>query len=143
MNPFETIIQSMARTLWVNVWMNQQEELKEQGQPHNCAGPGQDWMDIAPETTPHYRDDALRLAGMIEGLNTRGAGLCDGLEIWVYRAFAADGLPGIRPTYDYVKDFGHYLVMESLGHGVSWTDDHKDIGLKLPLICPEPLPVEA
>jgi hypothetical protein len=34
----------------------------------------------------------------------------------------------------YVSDFGHYLAMQSLGHGVGWFDDHEHFELKLPLI---------
>lgn len=36
----------------------------------------------------------------------------------------AAGMQGKHYRNPDPEDFGHYLAMESLGHGVSWADDH-------------------
>jgi hypothetical protein len=58
-----------------------------------------------------------------------------GLEIHCLLAKAAKadmyGSEYIRD--EYARDFGHYLAMMSLGHGVSWFDNHARFDLKVPL----------
>src|SRR4051812_4964924 len=108
---YKILIESMARTLWVCSYADEQERLRLLKQPHKCAGLGEDWMDIAPETPTEYRDHALRLAGMIEGLNTRGSGLCDSLLIYLYREWAANSHLGGTPSESFTREFGHYLAM--------------------------------
>lgn len=125
------IIASMARTLHVTAYADGVENKTIKG----CkAGAGQDWMDVAPKTRPIATQTAFYLAGQIATMNGKS------LLFLVRDAMKADGkiksLSDDVDTYDskYLSDFGHYIVMESLGHGVGWTDDHEEFGLKLPLV---------
>jgi hypothetical protein len=87
-------------------------------------------MDIAPETTDDALAEAWRLMGRIEQAN--------GLDIHAAycKALKADGqdyyAEGVAEAN--ADEFGHYLAMEALGHGVGWADDHEPHGLQLPLI---------
>lgn len=41
----------------------------------------------------------------------------------------------VHPSVDngeYAREFGHYLAMQALGHGVSWFDDHARFDLTVP-----------
>lgn len=114
-----------------------------------CKGhsfPGVELMDIAPEAPREAKYEAAILLGKIEQLNGVS------LAVVVHRARVADCVedgthkhegsylnqhdgPGEdRCKSIDVKDFGHYLAMQSLGHGVSWFDDHAQFDLKLPHI---------
>jgi len=114
----KTIINAMARALFVQAYADQQEEAGRKVPPRT------DWMDIAPKTPAAVVSEAYRLAGMIEQLNKASilalfaaARRCDGIQ------GVAENLPA------YANSFGHYAAMGSLGHGVSWTDDHKPVVL--------------
>ena len=110
----EDIMDSMARTLFVEAWANYIEE----EHPEQTRGwAGMDLMDIAPETSPWAHRRAKDLYLKIEEIN----GLHSILKE-VERLDADEDL------------FGHYLVMESLGHGVAWSDDHEPHNLELPFI---------
>lgn len=110
----DTIIASMAKTLWVTAWADEIEERSSQGDEAARAvmrnWPRNDLMDLAPEVPPTAYVMAATLTSAIESLSQMPleaalAACCD-----VVDAEAAD-------------EFGHYLVMEALGSGVSWTDD--------------------
>jgi hypothetical protein len=117
MNTRDKIIHGMARALFVDDWARQQEE---RGRRWPARA---DLMDLAPRTPPRAVLAAARLARRIEQLNnTTMAKLYD-------RAVAAPERHLSEPT---ARLFGHYLAMESLGHGVSWFDDHPEFPLKLP-----------
>lgn len=53
-------------------------------------------------------------------------------------AAKADGMDpyvdGFEYPTDYARLFGHYVAMQSIGHGVSWFDEHAEFDLKLPSI---------
>jgi hypothetical protein len=114
---------SMARALHVTAWAEREEE---SGRTY----PGQELMDIAPDTTDEATAQAWRLMGRIEQANRLNiyAAYC--------KALKADGqdyyAEGVAESN--ARDFGHYLAMEALGHGVGWADDHEPHGLIVPSI---------
>jgi hypothetical protein len=110
------IVQSIARTLFVNAWADREEEL---GRSHG----GQELFDIAPKTSRAAQDDAWRLVGMFEALNH--------MNIWAISAKVLKGA-GLPDNEKNQAELGYLLTMEALGHGVSWMDDHDDHGLEVP-----------
>lgn len=86
-------------------------------------GAGEDWMDYAPEPPPN----AYALAGELwnDLYNANGGA---GVYSLALRAEAADGK---APD---PEQFGHYLAMQAMGHGVSWFDDHAKFPIKIPHI---------
>jgi hypothetical protein len=110
----QEIIDAMARTMFVVAWGDYEEE-------HGRSHGGRDLMDVAPSTPPHVYDEAQKLAIAFETENV-GANVTD----LMMRAEEADGEEP-EPNV-----FGYYLVMQALGHGVSWFDDHKRFPIKFP-----------
>jgi hypothetical protein len=131
----ETIINSMARTLHVCAYADAHDnhDLPE-GSPG--ASHGEDWMDVAPDTSDEAKMFAAVLAGRIQEMNGKS------LLFLIRDAAIADGInpdecydqPVGRRGHTYCEMFGHYLAMQSLGHGVSWFDDHEKFPLKTPLV---------
>jgi hypothetical protein len=114
--PTFNIIDAMARTLYVTDWADREDE-----KGHHY--PGQDLFDVAPRTSQAAYRAARKLARTIEELNQASiVDLCD---------FAADA-PGKHYKKPTPEDFGYGITMQSLGHGVSWFDDHPEFPLKLP-----------
>jgi len=136
-----SIIDGMARALYTEAYASAIEEHDIAG---NAAGPGEDWMDVAPSTPDYAHDAALRLSGRIEERNGMS------LVCLIYQAAKADGIDTDAEPKDqdspywhearesrhcsYAEAFGHYLAMASVGHGVCWFDDHAKFPLSLPLI---------
>lgn len=120
------VVEAMARALFVSAYA---DHCDEEGSDPNLprAMCGSDWMDVAPPTPQYALDAANQLLGRIEQLN--------GTNIWALlaRAVKADGHV-YQQNEEYVRLFGHYLAMQSLGHGVGWFDDHEKFELKLPHI---------
>lgn len=89
----------------------------------NCARPGagEDWMDYLPAIPPN----AYALAGELWEALHKANGEA-GVYSLVLRAEAADGK---APD---AEEFGHYLAMQAMGHGVSWFDDHAKFPIKIP-----------
>lgn len=112
------VVQGMALAI-------QAEALAESsGGPGAAAG-------LPPEGAVHpwAYCEAYRLCGQIQALNL---GLGPGALVFL--AYAADdaGESG-PPSREYCMGFGHCLVMEALGHGVSWFDDHAEFELHFPV----------
>lgn len=119
------IIEAAARALFVQAYASQQEELESEGyESANCAGSGEDWTDVAPATTPDALDAARELIHDLEQRNNAS------LDTLVSRAINVDGLEDIPDGY--YSDFGHYVAMQAVGHGVSWFDDHARFELVIP-----------
>ncbi len=114
------IIDSAARAFFVQAWASWCDE-HPKAQPR--AGGGQDWMEHSPPTPPFARKLGVSLIDAIERKNGSD------IETIYKRVAAMPGKHYREPTPD---QFGHYLAMEVLGHGVGWSDDHPDHGLKLP-----------
>lgn len=110
----QSIIKGMAKTLSTLAWADFAEE-------HDATSgfSGQDLMEISPEPSQFAIKRAEELYDSIEEMN--------GVDL---NGFVP---PGEDDSFDLEK-FGFYLVMEALGHGVAWTDDHEDHGLEMPLI---------
>jgi len=100
----QSIIDGIARTLFVDSWANSEAEA-------GRAYPGEDLMDVAPETTPEAYDAAKLVVQETERINKR---------------------PLVAPEGTDPYEFGFYIAMEILGHGVAWTDDHEPHGYKMP-----------
>lgn len=109
------LVNSMAKTFWVLAWSDYEEE---QGRSY----PGQELFNMAPDTPQSAIEYAHKFYLKVE--NENGISLQD---------FTPKGLD--EDDNDFHADLGHYLVMESLGHGIAWTDDRdEDHGLKLPYV---------
>lgn len=140
----DVVLKSMARTLFVCAWADRMEELK-----RTKGWSGKDLMDLAPKTPRRALLTAAWLIGKIETANGYdiSALLAKAWKAdhdrWEERAqqhpepkrtenpFTDDGWLN---DVHYQDSFGHYLVMGSLGHGVSWFDDHAKFPLRLPYI---------
>lgn len=109
-----------ARALFVDAWASEKErEAEDTGV--RAWPPGSELMDIAPETPAEAILEAGRLLGMLEEANKTS------VHVLVAAAAKADGVSEID-----VSEFGHYIAMQALGHGVSWFDDHKKFSIKIP-----------
>lgn len=120
----ETVVTAIARAFFVSAWADRQEE---RGKTKGWAG--QDLMNLAPKTPKVAMNEAWRALGALENEN----GMC--IEALLYQAWKADGHKeeeGDVPM-TYIRDFGHYLGMMMLGHGVGWFDDHAHFELETPL----------
>jgi len=124
----DAFIEGAARAFFVSAYADFCENQASKGDDADdatyyiSAGPGEDWADVAPANTP---PNAYALAGELwAGLyHLNGAA---GPYTLVNNAQAADGA---EPD---AEEFGHYLAMEAMGHGVSWFDDHARFDLKVP-----------
>jgi hypothetical protein len=96
-------------------------EREDDGHDYPHPGCGGDWMDVCPELPPNAYALAGELWAGLYALNGKA-----GPYTLANNAEAADGAPVDA------EDFGHYLAMEAMGHGVSWFDDHAKFDLKVP-----------
>jgi hypothetical protein len=96
-------------------------------------GAGEDWMDYAPEPPPAAFALAGELWAALEAANKVS------VYVLAERADQADVDHKSkcekcdREGFD-AEEFGHYLAMQAMGHGVSWFDDHGDFDLEVPHI---------
>ncbi len=127
----EDIVESMARTLYVDAYATAVERALEDGIPGAkdlSPGPGGEWMDTVPRSTPRA---AYKIA---DSLATEYEKLNDAhIYSLLKRAAKADDEEWPVGS-EYAEEFGHYLAMMALGHGVSWFDDHEEFPLKVPTI---------
>jgi hypothetical protein len=86
----------------------------------SVARPGGEWYDVAPAPPPFAYVLAGKLIGHLESVNRkslaclmRDAAVADGAteDTWVDRIDA--------------ESFGHSMMMQWMGHGVSWSDNHR------------------
>lgn len=110
----------MARALWVTAYADFADEADDEDQYPRARG-GQDWMDVAPETP----DAAYKAADDLVALFVAKNDVPDMLHL--FKTAMAVGGPAADPG-----EFGHYMAMEALGHGVSWFDDHPKFEVKFP-----------
>lgn len=121
-------LQGIARAMWVSCWADRQEEKGKRLQG--------ELMDLAPKTPMRFLLEAARFIGNLEAVN-RLHHAC-----LISRAYAADNLLHVgTETWDdsawvhdedFHRDFGHYLAMQAMGHGVSWWDDHASFTITVP-----------
>ena len=125
----EEILDSMARTLfvdsWASGWGDLEQEYDEEFLKEVCAVleveiphfSQMNIMEIAPKTEPGAYEKAKEIYQKIEQIN--------GIDLNTFIP------PGEDEFFD-KESFGFYLMMQSLGTGSSWSGDHEDHGLKLP-----------
>jgi len=121
----EPIVYGMAKALFVSAYADALDQAEVSYQS------GVQFETIAPPVPPQAYADASRLVGMLEQANAAG------LYVLYHRACVADGdaEDGFGPMFkdrDRAELFGHYLAMQSVGHGVSWFDDHAKFDLAFP-----------
>jgi hypothetical protein len=115
-------LEGAARAFFVTAYADHVEDCeREVDYDYPRPGPGEDWCDYAPETPAN----AYALAGELWNA-LRAANGEAGVYSLVLRAEAADGK---APDPEL---FGHYLAMQSMGHGVSWFDDHAAFPMVIP-----------
>ena len=107
------IERAMTRTFFVTGWSSH----------HDYQG-REDPFEVAPKRMPaDVRAFTTKYIKKLEAAN--------GLPVAVLFEVAAQA-PGKHYVGPTTADFGHYVAMEAVGHGVAWTDDHPDIGMKVP-----------
>jgi hypothetical protein len=106
-----SVVQGFADALFKSSWAEFEEE-------KGTSFSGKEILDVAPETPQEVVSFADRQIGNIESAN--------GID---FDAFVPPGEE--EGTYD-PWELGWYIGMEYLGHGVSWSDDHEDLGLEIP-----------
>ena len=123
----DSVINAMARAIFVCAWADEEEE---NGNAHS----GEELMDAAPETPEDAIHQAWRLAGQFEALNhsTIPAMFVHALRVDSKLASDWEGDDFEEVEKRWASDFGHYLAMRALGHGVAWEDDHRDPGFTYP-----------
>ena len=116
------IIDSFTRTLFVQAYATFVEQANEDGEDTSDLpqpGPGEDWMDSAPETPESAVQAGLDGIAAIEkryGVPIEELAFIASEECLKTRCHA---------SRDHnAEAFGHYLAMQYVGHGVSWSDDH-------------------
>jgi len=93
-------------------------------------GGGEDWMDYMPEVPPAAYALAGELWAALEAANKVS------VYVLAERAEQADTEHKSKCAkcgdgFD-AEEFGHYLAMQAMGHGVSWFDDHGDFDIEIP-----------
>lgn len=118
------IHQGIARAMFVSAWA---DEMEDQGYEFP---PQTEIMDVAPKTPQEALFEAYRMVGMLEEVNGYS------VLVLLYKAAKADGLSvdemSESDLRQYAERFGHCLVIEALGHGISWFDDHEEFEIKIP-----------
>lgn len=115
----DEIFEGMARAFFVSAWSDKEDEEGRSGQYS-----GLDLMDVAPETSDEAYDEAEKVVGQIEKENKR-----DIVDLFEEACKDSDLDP---EDLDTANEFGHYLGMQALGHGVSWEDDHAPLKFEVP-----------
>jgi hypothetical protein len=144
----------MARTLWVTAyadWFDNATPDERRDAGAEGAGPGQDWDEVTPETPPaahHAARDLAELFGASEKVGRRRPMLTlyelamhaeygepPDME-QLFGTFPPDadirGTHRVGPQAISWASFASDMVMEALGTGVSWFDDHKEFELAVP-----------
>lgn len=110
----------MANTLFMVAYAAEVEQLDLSQFPE--ARTKEDWMKIAPPTPKSAHEAAERIIQRIENLNKTK------VED-VYKKCSQQKGHHKPPN---PKDFGHYLIMEAIASGHTWSDDHPPHRLRIP-----------
>lgn len=119
----DEIIEAMANAFWVSSYADWWENEGTLDDPHACSG--EDWMDCSLDIPDTAYVLAHKFCETIE----------ESYDLTIEQLYNNTiALPGKHYKDPCFEDFGHYLAMEAMGHGVSWSDDHPDHNLKIPSI---------
>jgi hypothetical protein len=122
MSTRDEIIASFTRTLFVDAYASFVERAQEDREPIDDlprAGAGEDWMDHAPETPLWTESEAQTAIDRIESMGRT----VERLYELASESCARDARSCVRKRHN-PEQFGHYLAMQYVGHGVAWDDDH-------------------
>ena len=108
----QDIIDAAARAAFVSAWADYQEE-----RGRHLRG---ELMDQALATPTAAKKWARSLFAAMAKMNRKS------VERMYEHAAGDDQSARTR------KDFGHYTATQALGHGVGWSDDYPDHGLRIP-----------
>lgn len=107
----EEVLRGMVLGFWLQGWADAMDEAG-LPLPHNIN------EDSSPEPPEALTDFGMKFGQDLSDVN-------GGRPLW---ELADD----VGVGHHELEDFGYYLAMESLGHGVAWSDSHDDHGLKVP-----------
>ena len=110
------VIDGMAEALWATMWADKMDELGVGGHMS-----GMEITEIMPKVPPEAIALGQKIAQQIEQANSIS------LDNFIPPGFSSEDWYSSD-----AEKLGWYLAMQSMGHGVSWADDHEDHGLKLP-----------
>ncbi len=113
-----SVVEGAAKCMWGLAWA---DELEEYGLSHHISG--MDILDAMPPVPQKATDLAKAFIEKVQSLNN--VNLAEFIP------------PGSDPetwSLDDEESLGHYLVLEAMGHGATWMDDHEEHGLKLPYL---------
>lgn len=124
----DVILGGIADALHVSAWADAEEEA---GRTY----PGMELTEIAPPRTEAAETEALRIAEAYKIANKASlrasltqATIADQAEAEKTSKPIPVGALGRNDTWEdrvaYAKEFGWYIGMQALGHGVAWDDDH-------------------
>lgn len=127
----DKIIEAIARNLFVQAYANfiEDDARTEDVSDLDRPGPGGDWYDHAPETSPAALECARKAAESIERLN--------GTSLEALFAQATEACKAGRRCQKRThtpEGFGSALGFILTGTGVSWYDDHEEFPLKIPSV---------
>lgn len=115
---YTEILEGMAKILFMEKMADELEEME-----HHIGG-GQDYANYIGETPTPALYMASEIIGRLEHANN-GVSVVD----LYHQALEADD---IVDSSELRSRFGSDLAMQSLGHGVSWFDNHEQFDLKFP-----------
>lgn len=113
------ILDGMARAFFVDDWARFQEEEGE-GIPA-----GVELLSWAPATSDEAFSHAFDYAQRLKNENEQS------LIKLFSEACEADSNAKFNNN-QHAREFGHYLAMSAMGHGVSWFDDHARFEINIP-----------
>lgn len=113
-----TIRQYMAKTFFASAWADYEEQVAQN--PHG----GVDIMDVMPDNIP---ESAFIAADKVINFVQKETG--KPISELYNIAANTEGKHYREPTEE---DFAYSLAMQSMGHGVGWSDNHPDLTFKLP-----------
>lgn len=111
-------LEGAARALWVDAWA---EVMEDAGR----LPPEEDLVEVADDTPAEAKELAGKLVKALTAANDRG------LEQLMADAAAADDG---KLDDEYARSFGFDVVMQALGTGVTWFDNHGRFPLKVPSV---------
>jgi len=128
-----TIIDEIARTLWLQHWRSEHEGKREKDPDHQVPWRrGEPMTDQLPPTPKGALMDAGRVVGMVEERTGLQIDAC-----WA-RALKRDGRDWEQlnefDKEESKEEFGYCVAMMALGTGVSWMDDHEEWDLEVPQV---------